>query len=230
MAVDSFDAGSPFDFRTQMLIYVPQLAPPAGSTVNEWRAGLTAVHGELLEASNGSALMLSTSKSEMNASYDALSGKIRRMGHTALKQGDDTNKALAKAFNDDVHSVLFGVDSFMTGVDFQGQTLRLLSINKLTFPVPSDVVLAARVANHDRKHGKWSGFNDVVVPKMALKLLQGVGRGVRTVEDKCLVVIGDSRVYGKNRKPYGARVMAAMPNAPVTTSLDEATAFLKETA
>lgn len=230
MAVDAFDTGSPFDFPKQALTFIPELPEPSGSTQGQWRAQANATVGEVLTASNGSALLTFTSRTEMEEAHRALAPKIQRMGHQVLKQGDAPNKVLAREFDADTHSVLFGLASFMTGVDFQGDTLRFVWINKLPFPVPSDVVLAARIGLADKKHGKWGargGFNGIVVPQMALTLLQAYGRGIRTVNDHCVIGIGDSRLFSK---PYGGRILSALPNAPVTRSLDAVTTFLTERA
>lgn len=229
---DSFDAGSPFDFTTQALTFIPNLAVPSGPSLNQWRAESLATVKELVRASQGSALLLFTSRTEMEHAYDAIAPMVRKMGHTALKQGDAPNKVLAKKFDSDKHSVLFALKSFMTGVDFQGDTLRLVWLNKLPFPVPTDVVLSARVALQDKRAKKFNdkGFNKITVPLMALTLLQAFGRGIRTVNDHCVIGIGDSRLYGKNAKSYGARMVAALPNAPITADLDRAMTFLSERA
>jgi len=230
MTLDSFDAGSPFNFGTQALTFVPDLPAPAGATTGQWRAQANAIVREVLNHSNGSALLLFTSRTEMEEAHYAIAPSIKRMGHKVLKQGDAPNKQLAAEFANDKHSVLFGLASFMSGVDFQGDTLRFVWINKLPFPVPSDVVLAARIALADKRHGKWAakgGFNGIVVPQMALTLLQAYGRGIRTVNDRCVIGIGDSRLYGKNAKPYGSRIMAALPPAPVTQDLNRVEHFLE---
>jgi len=117
------------------------------------------------------------------------------------------------------------------GVDVSDEhRLRLVWINKLPFPVPSDVVLQARVRLQDKRARGWNdkGFNKITVPLMALLLLQAYGRAIRTVSDRAVVAIGDARLYGDEKKSYGSRIMGALPNAPVTTSLDEAVSFLHE--
>jgi ATP-dependent DNA helicase DinG len=231
MAVRHFDAGSPFDFKTQALTFVPNLPFPSGKTAGQWRTQGNAVVNEVVHAAGGSSLLLFTSRTEMEEAYRANNVSFARAGYTVLKQGDRPNKELAKRFSDDVSSVLFGLASFGTGVDFQGETCKFVWINKLPFPVPSDVVLAAKVALADKKYGKWTpkgGFNGITVPQMALDLLQWYGRGVRTVTDRTVIGIGDARLYGKEAKPYGAVILKALPPAPVTADLQRVVNFLKE--
>lgn len=226
----TFDAGTPFDFATQARTLIPQIAAPAGATVNQWRAAATASTGELLRASNGRALLLFTSKSEMEEAYRTLAPTIEGMGHKAIMQGQASNKALKEQFDADEHSVLFGMDSFMTGIDIQGDSLRLVVLNKAPFKVLSDVVFKARMDALDAKYGQWQpkgGFYGLYVPTMALKLYQAYGRLIRTVEDRGVVAIMDSRLYGKSAKGYGAKVVKGLPNAPIVTSLGEAVTFLE---
>jgi ATP-dependent DNA helicase DinG len=234
VAVDTFDAGSPFDFENQGLFFVPPLPVPSGKDVGVWRTQSNATVGEVLRKSNGSALLTFTSRTEMEESYRILAPQIRKAGHQALKQGDASNKVLAREFDADEHSVLFGLASFMTGVDFQGDTCRFVWINKLPFLVPTDVVPAARMALLDKKYGQWSkqgGFNGIAVPHMALILLQAIGRGIRTVNDYCVIGCGDSRLYGKNAKPYGSKlskdIRQAHPGLPITQSLDDVEEFYR---
>jgi ATP-dependent DNA helicase DinG len=231
----SFDAGTPFNFQEQARTFIPQLPAPAGWTVNQWRTGSIATMTELIKASNGRALLLFTSKTEMEEAHRAIAPIIKRMGHAALKQGDAPNKVLKETFDKDEHSVLFALKSFMTGIDIQGDSLRLVVINKLPFPVPSDVIFKARTDALDKQYGQWhkkAGFNGLTVPTMALTLMQAYGRLIRTVDDRGVVAILDSRLYAPkgtkgNAKPYGAVIMNALEKAPVITELSEAVSYLE---
>lgn len=226
---ESFDAGTPFDFTKQALTYVAQLAHPVAATKEQWRAGAIATTGELVRASNGRALFLYTSKTEMNEAHRILAPMIQKMGHRVLKQGDAPNKMLAKEFSEDEHSCLFALKSFFTGIDVQGDSLRLLVIDKLPFPVPTDVVFKARCDAIDKGQNAFrpgGSFWKLTVPSMILTILQGYGRLIRTVDDWGVVAILDSRLYGKNEKNYGSVIAKALPEAPVTTTLDDAVEFL----
>jgi ATP-dependent DNA helicase DinG len=211
----TFDAGTPFDFQTQARTFIPNIPVPAGVTLNSWRASSIATMKELVRASNGRALLLFTSKVELEEAYNAIQPMINKMGHRALKQGDLSNRELAKIFAEDEHSVLFALKSFFTGVD------------KMPFPVPSDVIFKARTDALDRKYGPWQGFNRLTVPTMALSLMQAYGRLIRTVSDRGVVAILDSRLHGKQAKPYGGKIMKALPDAPVITDLAEAISYLE---
>lgn len=226
----NFDAGTPFDFKTQARTFVPQIPAPAHPTTQQWQGAYIAMAGELIRASGGRTLFLFTSKSEMEESHMRLGSMIQSMGHRVLKQGDMPNKDLAHIFKEDEHSVLFATKSFFTGVDVQGDSLRLVIINKLTFRPPTDIVFKARCDAIDKGGNAFAAggsFWKLSVPMMALELEQGYGRLIRTVHDRGMVAIMDSRLYGKNAKSYGGKIMAQLPQAPVITNLDEAVEYLE---
>lgn len=223
---DSFDAGTPFNFKRQARTFIPQIAPPAGLTVNQWRSSWNATSKECVRAADGRSLLTYTSKTEMEEGIEAIGPMVEAMGHRVLIQGEASSAAISRAFAQDEHSVLFGMKTFFTGIDIQGDSLRFLGLNKLPFIVPSDVVHSRRVELLDAELGPWSGFNKLTIPLMLLATQQLYGRLIRTVSDWGVVAIGDSRLYGKNAKSYGKRIMNALPDAPVLTQLSEATNFL----
>jgi ATP-dependent DNA helicase DinG len=230
---DGIDGGTSFEFKRQARTFIPNIPVPAGATQGQWRSTALAMSKRLVEASGGRALLLFTSKDNMVESFNAMQPLLQRMNVKGYMQGGElTNKQLKVAFAADETSVLFALKSFMTGVDFQGNTLRLVILDKLPFPVPTDVVLAARVALADKRYGQWApkgGFNGIVVPLMALLILQIYGRLIRTIEDHGMVAILDSRLYGPQSKNYGGRIMSLHPisEVPVITELDEAETYLK---
>lgn len=224
---NSFDAGTPFNYPQQSALYVPQtdFDPSQGFT---WQAKMSASIGEMVKAAGGRALLLFTSRTAMNAAYDTTANQMAAAGLTVLRQGDRPNRQLVDEFKADETSVLFALKSFMTGVDVQGDALRLVVIDKLPFPVPTDVIVKARADAVDAKaRNKWvdGAFPTLTVPAMALTLMQAFGRLIRTRDDEGLVAIMDSRLYSKK---YGKKILAALPSAQRLTTLTEATDYLAE--
>jgi ATP-dependent DNA helicase DinG len=227
-----FDAGSPFEFAKQALLYTPLSSPrgnfpePTYQTQDRWQAMMAAESGELIRAAGGRTLALFTSRRSMNATYTALQPTLRAMGVTVLKQGDAPNVQLAQRFKTDETSVLFALKSFMTGADFQGDCCRLVIIDKLPFAVPSDVVFQARAEAIDAVKTGWNdgSFMKLSVPSMTLTLLQAFGRAIRTKTDKAAVVIFDPRL---NSKGYGKGILRALPDARRVNDLNSAIAFLQ---
>ena len=113
-------------------------------------------------------------------------------------------------FRATARSVLFGTDTFWTGVDVPGPALRNVIIVKLPFAVPNEPMTEARIERIREAGG--NPFMDFQVPEAVLKFRQGVGRLIRTQSDTGIVAILDPRV---RTKPYGRRFLRALPDCEV---------------
>jgi ATP-dependent DNA helicase DinG len=221
------DAGTPFDFEKQAKLYIPEKCVPSGEGLSNWKMTLRMQGLELIRKAGGRTLALFSSRQSMEATHEALKEPLEDMGLTVLMQGQGTVKQLGERFKADETSVLFGLKSFATGFDVPGDALRLVLIDKMPFPVPSDVIFAARAEAIDKRKTGWndSSFNLLSVPSMALDLLQEVGRLIRTTSDEGLVAIFDSRLIEKG---YGKKIMKALPPAQRVGPFREAAAYLED--
>jgi hypothetical protein len=171
---EQFDVGTPFDFQNQARLYIPAHLPePTPANRASWESMSIAEIGDLVNASDGRALLLFTSVKQMRAAYDHLAP---RLPYNCMIQGDGTNKELAARFMDDVHSVLFATKSFFTGVDFSGSACSLVVMDKLPFAVPTDPVVEARCELIEKRGGNT--FGDYTIPMMTLILQQGFGKKI----------------------------------------------------
>jgi len=215
------DVGTPFDFGKQALMYVPGKDVPNPKDRQAWMARTMADTLQLIDMAEGGALLLFTSRAAMKESYENLSESLENRGLTTLMQGDGrTNKELARVFKEDEHSVLFALKSFFVGVDIPGNACRLVIIDKMPFPVPTDPIFAARSLAEERAGRR--PFATLSIPMMTLTLEQGVGRLIRTREDRGVVAIMDSRL---SSTPYGRSIVHALPDFPVTTKLSDVREF-----
>ena len=149
----------------------------------------------------------SSAASALEASSSA---RARRGGSqfTVLVQGRDLSRIELRASSASVpRAVLFGLKSFWEGVDVQGEALSLVVIDKLPFDPPDDPVHEARV-NDEEAGDNW--FGGYVLPQAILRLKQGIGRLLRTPDDRGVMAILDKRLYTKS---YGARCSRAAPAA-----------------
>ncbi len=80
------------------------------------------------------------------------------------------------------NAILFGTDSFWTGVDVPGEALSQVVITRLPFDPPTHPILEAR-AEHIRDRG-GNPFNELTLPDALIKFRQGVGRLIRTANDR----------------------------------------------
>jgi len=223
----TFDAGSPFDFQSQVKLFVPgKDAPePSGKTAAAWRTYAQGATNFLVTRSGGGALLLYTSRSALNDAYTALAPQFRRAGLLVLRQDDAPPSELVRQFRTDGNAVLFGLKSFFEGVDIPTRALRLVVLDKLPFAVPSDLLYQARCEAIERRYNdKWASFTRLTIPSMILVLTQAFGRLIRHIDDAGVVAILDNRLHTKR---YGAGILKALPPAPQTSDIEVAAQFLE---
>ena len=201
--------GSPFDFQKQMKIRIwknmPEPSAPAYG-----KAMVEAIRSAV-EASEGKAFVLFTSYRTMKDAADKLRRHFEDRGWRLLVQGDGMPRhRMVEEFRKDVHSVLFGTDSFWTGVDVPGETLSNVVVTRLPFAVPDHPLTQSRLEALEAEGA--NPFMEYSVPEAILKLRQGVGRLIRTAKDQGLVSILDNRILTKR---YGRLFLDALPEAPV---------------
>ena len=134
-------------------------------------------------------------------------------------QSDLPKPKLVAEFTSDEHSCLFATMGFWQGVDVPGPSLSLVTIDRIPFPRPDDPLLRARRAALVRR-----AFELIDVPRAATLLAQGVGRLVRSREDRGVVAVLDRRL-GKAR--YRWQLVHALPPMRRTRSRAEVDMFLK---
>lgn len=202
--VISCDFPSPFPYEKNMLFAVPNDAVMADSF--EFQQYIQMAIPRLIEAANGSTLVLFTSYDSLKSAHAATCASLKGFSGRIMKQGDDDNGKLLEAFKQEKESVLFATDSFWQGVDVPGDSLRQVIIVKLPFTVPNDPVFVARSEAIEKKGG--NAFMELSVPEAVIKFRQGIGRLIRKSDDKGVVVVLDRRIYEKR---YGSIFTASMP-------------------
>lgn len=213
--------GSPFDYRRQALLCVPEDAPATDPNRPDYLAYVAEKVRETVTITRGRAFVLFTSYQAMNRVYAEVAPHLEEMGYTPLKQGDGPRDLLLEQFRRDTGSVLFGVDSFWEGVDVPGEALSCVIIARLPFEVPDEPLVEAR-CEHLRSLGK-DPFREYTLPRTAIKLKQGFGRLIRTRTDRGAVVVLDHRLATRR---YGRYLMAALPPVRTTTDLGEVALLL----
>jgi ATP-dependent DNA helicase DinG len=222
-ATDTYDAGSPFDFTRQAVLFTPGSdAPSPKSDKAAWGAWSPQVMRRLVLRSGGDALLLFTSRSAMDNAYAMLAGDFEANGIRVLKQGDMPTGQLIEEVKKG-GAVLFGLKTFMEGVDIPGKALRLVVLDKLPFAVPTDIINAARTEAYEKKHGYRKSFGGITIPEMQLVLEQAGGRLIRTVTDTGVFAVLDNRLATAR---WGKDIVAALPPMRETHDLTVAEAFL----
>ena len=110
----------------------------------------------------------------------------------------------------DKRSIIFGLQSFGEGIDLLSQLCEHVVIDKLPFTPPSSPVEEAL--------GEWLSsqgqdfFAELSPPRAGMKLVQWARCGVRTVSDRAVITVCDTRLATMR---YGQAILAGLPPFPI---------------
>ena len=198
--------GSPFDFRSQAMLYVPGDMPSPKACAESDLVELYSNEIErVVSLTGGRAFLLFTSWRVMKEVYDRLYGKLP---YPLYRQGDMPPSKLLEAFRMSGNGCLFGTQTFWEGVDVQGEALSCVIIDRLPFAVPDSPITRARTDAIKAAGGDW--FAEFSVPQAQIRLKQGFGRLIRTKTDRGIVCVLDSRLIHAN---YGKEFVRYLPPA-----------------
>lgn len=208
---------SPFDYKQNCLLYLPQLPPSQSSEA--YYDELTDEIAELIRAAWGHALVLFTSYAAMSAVKDRLreqelSFPLFTLGRNAMH--------MTERFRQTPGAVLLATGAAWEGFDFPGDCVSLLVIPRLPFAYPD----ALKEKEREEYASLRQFIQNVAVPEMQIKLRQGFGRAIRTESDTCVIAILDERASHGRR--YYAAMREALPDMRTTSSLRAVTKFLRE--
>lgn len=160
-----------------------------------------------VELTEGKAFVLFTSYELLRSCQENLRNDFMDHRWQLLVQGSGTSRSqLLREFKEDINSVLFGTDSFWTGVDVPGEALSHVIITKLPFAVPSHPLIAARMRKIEREGG--NAFSGYSLPEAVLKFRQGAGRLIRNKTDKGFITVLDPRMILRG---YGRMFLESLP-------------------
>lgn len=208
---------SPFDYHKQSQLIVPRYLPEANDKNRaEYLAQLAK---PLIEASKGACFMLFTSYRVMNQVAELLANSV---DNSLLVQGQMAKRVLLEKFVEDESAVLLATASFWEGIDVRGDKLTCVIIDKLPFASPDDPLLQARCEDVRRQGG--DAFAQIQLPQAVISLKQGVGRLIRDVSDRGIMVICDNRLVNR---PYGKTFLKSLPEMKRSRDMVQATNFLE---
>jgi Rad3-related DNA helicase len=202
---------SPFPLERQVLSAVWDGSRPNDPDYAERLAELVV---SLATSLRRNTLVLLTSYQMLDQVARRCEGPLSLEGIPLLRQSPgEAAGPLAAEFRAGEGAVLLGTTSFWEGMDFPGASLEVLLIARLPFAVPTDPLLAARSEEIEAQGG--DPFRELALPEAVLRFRQGIGRLIRTAEDRGAVVVADPRLA---RSSYGKRFAATLPSPPFVTA------------
>ncbi len=211
--VRRLDVGTPMNPARQGILYVARDLPaPTRSGISDEQLERFV---ELARAAGGGVLGLFSSR---RAAEDGAEALRAALDVEVFAQGEDTVASLVRSFREDRDSCLVGTLSLWQGIDVRGSSCRLVVIDRIPFPVPTDPVIEAR--SRDATARGRNAFHDVSLSHAAILMSQAAGRLLRDVDDRGMVAVLDSRMATKS---YGTYLRRTMP--PLWPTEDTATAL-----
>jgi ATP-dependent DNA helicase DinG len=167
-------------------------------------------------------LVLFTSVATMMKAQAVLAPAFAEKNKLLLCQHvDGSLDGLVSMFRASRGACLLGCQTLWEGVDFPGDSLKLLVVTKLPFPNPSDPLVAG-ISNDMKSRGE-NTFKNFFVPEAYMELRQGLGRLIRTESDSGKILILDNRVVNE---AYGKTFMRIWNNKQqIANSIDEISNF-----
>lgn len=198
---------SPFDFAHQGELYIPAMSANPKNVLahtNEiicFLPKLIDVHQAV------GTLVLFSSKTQMRAVAEGLNNSLKPY---LLIQGDMTKAHLLATHEASLSqkkpSIIFGLDSFAEGLDLPGKSCVHVVIAKLPFAMPKNPI--DRTLSHWISKQGGNPFFEIAVPEASIKLLQAIGRLLRTETDYGQITILDHRLISEF---YGKQLLATLP-------------------
>lgn len=207
---EALQVDSPFDYPNQMKVYIPRKMPEP-ATKQPYEDALAHWIKYFVKLTHGKAFVLFTSYQSLQNLTRSLEMFFASSGMTFLAQGGNLPRhRMLEKFKTGKNCVLFGTDSFWQGVDVPGDALQNVILTRLPFAVPDHPLIEAKLERITARGG--DAFREYSLPEAILKFRQGVGRLIRTKQDKGIIVILDNRILTKT---YGKAFMAVLPDCPV---------------
>ncbi|EJG0764879.1 ATP-dependent DNA helicase DinG [Vibrio parahaemolyticus O5:K30] len=206
---------SPFDYPNNAELLIPQMNVNPSS--REFTNALIEKLDEYLFDENyESHLVLFSSYKQMNEVAEQLKAKIEASKVTFGIQGKGArNRIISKhkeAIDKGGRSILFGTQGFSEGLDLKGKYLTQLVVTKIPFSVPTEPIDEAYAELVSTRGG--NPFMEISVPEASRKMIQSVGRLIRTKRDTGRCIILDERIATKN---YGKSILKDLPPFKLNT-------------
>lgn len=187
---DTLSVPGPFDYDHQVQVLTDHGGQPYDHHHPEvYYQRVFQQTAKVIEETQGDTLVLFTSRRALEKAKKYFERHALSKRFPMLFQGDTGTASIVDQFRALKGSCLFGT-SFWEGLDVPGDHLRAVVVTKLPYPAP-DPLLQHELEQAEKR--REDPYCAVILPRMMLKLKQGLGRLIRSESDRGTAVILDPR-------------------------------------
>lgn len=204
---------SPFDYKKQVQLLIPEDLPEVNSTsLEDYVIGITEHIITIAEATKGRMLILFTAHDMLKKTYELIKESGFLNDYAMIAQGitSGSRSRLTRNFQRYEKAILLGTSSFWEGVDIPGEDLSCLIIVRLPFSPPDEPLTEAKCQVIKQQGG--NAFLEYSLPEAILRFKQGFGRLIRTENDRGILMVFDKRIITAK---YGKDFLKSIPNVPM---------------
>lgn len=199
-----------FNYPLHSQLVIPQFRyAPEFNSREMFQKELTMYLGQILNYSQAyGTLVLFFNRQQLIDTFKQLPLKLQN--RILLQTEFSSNQKLITEHKEIVDegspSIIFGLNSFAEGVDLPTRYCMHVVVTKLPFETHKDPQNMVREYWVKAENGNF--FMDVSLPETCIRLIQAVGRLIRSEEDYGQVTICDNRIV---LKQYGSILLNALP-------------------
>jgi DNA polymerase-3 subunit epsilon/ATP-dependent DNA helicase DinG len=198
---DELLVGSPFDYQRAALLLIPEDMPQPNS--DGYIQAISQVLIDLARSLGGHTMALFTSYSSLRGVSQRVREALQAHDIGVMAQSiDGSAPQLMTRFAENPNNLLLGASSFWEGVDMPNGAVKALVLTRLPFQVPTDPIVKSRSDQYE------DPFREYSIPQAVLKFRQGIGRLIRSKEDRGTIVVLDRRITGRS---YGKSFLQSIP-------------------
>ncbi|QMT32516.1 ATP-dependent DNA helicase DinG [Alysiella filiformis] len=198
---------SPFNFAQQGELYIPPLSASPKDPIAHTDEVVKWLPKLIDDKAAIGTLVLFTSRKQMNDVAFRLPENL--LPHILVQGEQSKAKILEQHYanlQEGKPSIIFGLDSFAEGLDLPHEACVHVIIVKLPFSMPDNPIEKTQSRWIEKRGGK--PFMEITVPEASIKLIQAVGRLIRTENDYGRITILDNRIKTQR---YGQQMLACLP-------------------
>ncbi|MGO3732806.1 MAG: helicase C-terminal domain-containing protein [Vagococcus sp.] len=202
-----------YDQAARLFVVTPE-THLTKSQPTEFAKYIASVIHQTYQQEQKSMLVLFTSHDLLRNVYDNLHQTMMSEEVELLAQGiTGTKEKIVKRFSKIETGIILGANSFWEGIDFPDQKLEIIIMTKLPFDPPTRPIVEAKY-DYLQSLGK-NPFYEEAIPQAGMRLRQGIGRLLRSEQDKGVVILLDNRLV---HSTYSKEIRAYLPKQlPVET-------------